>query len=52
MKYFTLKGCAHSKTARDSGICNIPTPEIEKNIVESVEMLLDPLREEWETYCK
>ena len=52
MKYFTLKECTYSKTARDSGICNIPTPEIEKNIVESVETLLDPLREAWETRCK
>ena len=52
MKYFTMKECISSKTARDSGICNIPTPEIEKNIVESVETLLDPLREAWENYCK
>ena len=52
MKYLTLEECTSSKTARDSGICNIPTPEIERNIVESVETLLDPLREAWETYCK
>lgn len=52
MKYFTLEECTCSKTARDCGICNIPTPEIEKNIVESVETLLDPLREAWENYCK
>lgn len=52
MKYFTLQECINSDEAEKRGIKNIPTPEIEKNIVESVETLLDPLREAWETYCK
>lgn len=29
----------------------MPDPEIEAHIVETVEMLLDPLREAWESYC-
>lgn len=52
MKYFTLQECIHSDEAVKRGIKNTPTPEIEKNIVESVETLLDPLREAWEIYCK
>lgn len=45
MKYFTLKECIYSDTAQKKGIDNTPTPEIEAHIVESVETLLDPLRE-------
>lgn len=52
MKYFTLQECIHSDEAVKRGINNTPTPEIEKNIVESVETLLDQLREAWKTYCK
>lgn len=52
MKYFTLKECINSDTAEKKGIDNTPTPEIEAHIVESVETLLDPLREAWETHCK
>lgn len=52
MKYFTLQECIYSATAVAKGIDNTPTPEIKAHIVESVEMLLDPLREAWETHCK
>ena len=52
MKYFTMQECIYSDEAVKRGINNTQSPEIEKNIVESVETLLDPLREAWETYCK
>lgn len=48
MKYFTMEECIHSKVARERGIDNTPSPEIEAHITESVESLLDPLREAWE----
>lgn len=48
MKYFTLQECTYSATAEAKGIDNTPTPEIEAHIMESVEMLLDPLREAWQ----
>lgn len=48
MKYFTLQECIYSSAAVAKGIDNTPTPEIEAHIVESVEMLLDPLREAWQ----
>lgn len=47
-----MKECRHSSTAVAKGIDNTPSPEIEANIVESVEMLLDPLREAWEIHCR
>ena len=48
MKYFTMEECIHSKVVRERGIDNTPSPEIEAHITESVESLLDPLREAWE----
>ena len=51
MKYFTMQECIYSSTAVARGIDNTPSPEIEAHIVESVEMLLDPLREAWDNYC-
>lgn len=51
MKYFTLQECIYSSTAVAKGIDNTPTPEIEAHIVESVETLLDPLREAWGRHC-
>lgn len=48
MKYYTMQECTNSSTAVAKGIDNTPTPEIEAHIVESVEMLLDPLREAWQ----
>lgn len=44
--------CTYSDTAKAKGIDNTPAPEMEAHIVESVETLLDPLREAWETYCR
>lgn len=43
-----MEECIHSKVARERGIDNTPSPEIEAHITESVESLLDPLREAWE----
>ena len=51
MKYFTLEECIHSEAARQQGIDNTPTPEIEAHIIESVEALLDPLQEAWKEKC-
>lgn len=47
-----MRECTYSPTAVAKNIDNTPTPEIEAHIVESVEMLLDPLCEAWETYSK
>ena len=52
MKYFTLEECYRSSTAAAKGIDNTPTPEIEAHIVESIETLIDPLREAWEAHCR
>lgn len=51
MKYFTMEECTHSKTAIENGIDNTPDEACKAHIVESVEMLLDPLREAWGQYC-
>lgn len=51
MKYFTLEECTRSETARKKNIDNTPLPEIEAHIVESIETLIDPLREAWGDYC-
>lgn len=47
-----MNECTRSSTAKAKGIDNTPSPAIEANIVESVEMLLDPLREAWEIHCR
>ena len=52
MKYFTMEECIFSATAKAKDINNKPSAEIAAHIVESVETLLDPLREAWEQYCK
>ena len=52
MKYFTLQECIYSSTATARKIDNTPTPEIEAHIVESIETLIDPLREAWEAHCR
>lgn len=52
MKYFSMKECTRSVTAERKGIDNVPSPEHQAHIVESVENLLDPLREAWGEYCK
>lgn len=48
MKYFTMQEYTYSSTAVAKGFDNTPSPEIKAHIVESVEMLLDPLREAWQ----
>ena len=52
MRYFTLQECIHSDTAEARGIDNTPGAEHEAHIVESIETLIDPLREAWEAYCR
>ena len=52
MKYFTMEECILSNTAKRENINNTPSIEIAAHIVESVETLLDPLREAWERHCK
>lgn len=52
MKYFTLEECTYSETAIKKGISNKPSAIHKAHIVESIETLIDPLREAWETYCK
>ena len=52
MRYFTLQECIHSDTAEARGIDNTPGAVHEAHIVESIETLIDPLREAWEAYCR
>src|SRR5699024_2194721 len=52
MKYFTEEECTRSDTAKAKGIDNTPSAEHKAHIKESIEMLIDPLREAWEVYCK
>lgn len=47
-----MQECIRSATAEKLGIDNTPTPEIKAHIVESVETLLDPLREVWGIHCR
>lgn len=51
MKYFTLKECIYSATAEAKGIDNTPSAEHKAHIVESIETLVDQLREAWEVHC-
>lgn len=52
MTYFTLDECTRSDTARRLGIDNTPNADIEAHITESIEQLLDPLREAWAERCR
>lgn len=52
MKYFTLEECIYSAEARQRGIDNSPNATQKEHIVETVEQLLDPLREAWTRHCK
>lgn len=52
MRYFTLAECTYSATAAVRRIDNTPDDEQQAHLVESVEQLLDPLREAWEAYCR
>lgn len=51
MKYFTLNECTQSATARARRIDNTPNSEHLAHIRESIETLVDPLREAWGDYC-
>lgn len=52
MKYFTIQEFVESDIADRLGIDNAPTKTQKKHIEEFVNVLLDPLREGWERYCK
>lgn len=51
MKYFTIAECTRSATADAKGIDNTPNEEEKRHITESVETLIDPLREAWGRRC-
>lgn len=51
MKYFTMDEMIRSATAEAKGIDNAPDAGHEAHIKELVDELLDPLREEWESFC-
>lgn len=51
MKYFTLNEFIQSDKAKQLKIDNTPSKYQERNIVEMVNNLLDPLREDWGKYC-
>lgn len=52
MKYFTIKELVRSTVASKAKINNTPTDTHKQHLIELVEKLLDPLRGEWEEYCK
>lgn len=52
MKYFTLAECTYSATAAACGMDNTPDDMRKAHIAESVEALLDPLREAWGARCE
>lgn len=45
MKYFIEEECTRSDTAKTKGIDNTPSAEHKAHIKESIETLIDPLRE-------
>lgn len=47
MKYFTIEELCYSETGKLRGIENIPSEEEKQNLIEFVNDILDPLREEW-----
>lgn len=52
MKYFTINECTKSSTIRARRIDNSPKSEHLAHIRESVETLVNPLRETWVKYCR
>ena len=44
-KFFTIDELTKSTTAQQKGIKNIPTKEVEQNLLALIENILDPLRE-------
>lgn len=51
MKHFTLAELTRSDTARRMGLDNTPTEEHRRNLTQTVERLVDPLREAWAVRC-
>lgn len=51
MKYFNMDECARSETAKAKKIDNTPNDAHKAHIEESIETLIDPLREAWGQYC-
>lgn len=51
MKYFTMEELIRSDTARAKGIDNTPTPEHVQHLIETVERMVDPLRDRWAVVC-
>lgn len=51
MKHFTLQELIASDTAKAKGIDNTPSEAHKSHLVEMVEKLIDPLREQWAVYC-
>lgn len=47
MRYFTLQELIASTTAKKNNIKNEPNEEQTKHLVELVDTVLDPLREDW-----
>lgn len=47
MKYFTIKELTKSETADAHGICNTPSKEEINNLIQLVDNILDPLREQY-----
>lgn len=45
MKFFTIKELCRSKTAKEYGIDNTPTPQAVESMTRLIEVVLDPLRE-------
>ena len=52
MKYFTIDEFVRSDEAKKRGINNTPTASQKNNVIEMVDNLLDPLREDWDKHCK
>lgn len=52
MKYFNIDEFTKSDTAKKRGIDNTPEQWQVDNVEEFVNIMLDPLREDWEKYCK
>lgn len=51
MKYFTISELTRSDTVSIKQIDNTPNKEITEHLIELVEKLLDPLRNDWAEYC-
>jgi putative chitinase len=52
MKYFTLNEFIRSDKAKELNIDNTPSEYQKNNVIEMVDNLLDPLREDWGKYCE